>query len=656
MLGFFDLGKKKVLVAELEHHLAEHRRIERILSAIPTPMLVTNTELIITWINDAALLAMGYGREEVIGKMRCADLCRTPLCGTDNCTLRNCMRHGKTIIGETVATTRAGAEIPIQAACTAIFDESGKVCGGMEVIIDRSEAARAQWEIDNILKSIGAPMVVTDKSLVVTSINDAALGALGYRREEVEGKMTCADICRTPLCGTSQCTIKRCMQTGEVVAAETVARTRSGGELPVKAVCSALFDQKGVPYGGMEVVIDRIQVARLKEEIVDLVTAATAGDLRHRCGTEGFDDVYRPVVEGINNMLDAVINPLYVAADYMSRISKGEIPPPITDEYQGDFGTIKGNINTMIENLSRFAMDSQKAAEQVAAGSEEISAAAEALSRGSSESAAAIEEISSSMVEMSASVGQTAKNAKETAIIATKVATDAEEGGKAVRETVRAMQSIAENIVIIEELARQTNMLALNAAIEAARAAEHGRGFAVVAAEVRKLAERSQTAAKEIDGLARSSLTVSEKAGQLIEEIVPGVKKTAELVAEIDVASAEQSRGIEQNTMAVEQLDRVIQQGVQASEELASTSQELAGQAESMRTTACFFKVAADEAGGHPWAQQQVRGAGGGRQWTSARRTDRSSGRRKGRPAPRSGVQLEMVPEVEGADDRYEPF
>ena len=221
MLNFFNAGKvRDQLTQELAEVVEQNQWITSVMSAVPAPMFVTDKELTITWINDAALTTMGYQRIEVVGRMTCAELCQTPLCGTADCTIKNCMRSGQAINGETVATTRSGQKIPVQAACTAIFNEDGEVIGGMEVIIDRTEAVRAKWEIDNILTSIGAPMLVTDKDLKITAINDAALEAMGYQRDEVVGHMTCAQLCQTPLCGTGDCTIKNCMRTGQVIAGE----------------------------------------------------------------------------------------------------------------------------------------------------------------------------------------------------------------------------------------------------------------------------------------------------------------------------------------------------------------------------------------------------------------------------------------------------
>src|SRR5678815_4121260 len=146
--------------------------------------------------------------------------------------------------------------------------------------------------------------------------------------------------------------------------------------------------------------------------------------------------------------------------------------------------------------------------------------------------------------EMSASITQNAENSRQTEQMAVKGAKDAEESGRAVQETVDAMKAIAEKISIIQEIAYQTNLLALNAAIEAARAGEHGKGFAVVATEVRKLAEKSQSASQEISGLASSSVKVAERSGELLAAMVPTIKKTAELVQEVAAASSEQSSGV----------------------------------------------------------------------------------------------------------------
>ncbi|MGU3480311.1 methyl-accepting chemotaxis protein, partial [Methylobacterium sp. D48H] len=93
-----------------------------------------------------------------------------------------------------------------------------------------------------------------------------------------------------------------------------------------------------------------------------------------------------------------------------------------------------------------------------------------------------------------------------------------------------AMQTIAQKITIVQEIARQADLLALNAAVEAARAGEHGRGFAVVASEVRKLAERSQAAAAEVGTLSSDTVKAAQQAGDMLGKLVPDIKKTASLV------------------------------------------------------------------------------------------------------------------------------
>src|SRR5258708_698995 len=196
---------------------------------------------------------------------------------------------------------------------------------------------------------------------------------------------------------------------------------------------------------------------------------------------------------------------------------------------------------------------------------------------------------------MSASITQNAENSREMEQMALKGARDSEGSGAAVRETVIAMKQIAEKISIIEEIAYQTNLLALNAAIEAARAGDHGRGFAVVATEVRKLAERSQTAAREIGALALNSVGVAERSGGLLQELVPAIKKTAELVQEVAASSIEQSTGVDQINRAMTSVDTVTQRNASSAEELSSTAEELAAQSEALQQLMAFFRVTGEK-------------------------------------------------------------
>jgi methyl-accepting chemotaxis protein len=195
------------------------------------------------------------------------------------------------------------------------------------------------------------------------------------------------------------------------------------------------------------------------------------------------------------------------------------------------------------------------------------------------------------MEQMAANIKQNADNAGQTEKIARQSALDAEASGQAVTRAVQAMQTIAEKITIVQEIARQTDLLALNAAVEAARAGEHGKGFAVVASEVRKLAERSQRAAEEIAALSGETKSVAQQAGEMLSKLVPDIKRTAQLVEEISAACREQDAGADQVNQAIQQLDKVIQQNTGASEQMSATSEELSAQAEQLEDSISFFRI-----------------------------------------------------------------
>lgn len=95
----------------------------------------------------------------------------------------------------------------------------------------------------------------------------------------------------------------------------------------------------------------------LIDEANSLSQSAVEGNLESRGDTEKFQGGYREIIQGVNNTLDALIDPLKTSADYMGQISKGLIPEKITEEAQGDFKEINNSINTCIDAVNRLVED-----------------------------------------------------------------------------------------------------------------------------------------------------------------------------------------------------------------------------------------------------------------------------------------------------------
>ncbi len=348
--------------------------------------------------------------------------------------------------------------------------------------------------------------------------------------------------------------------------------------------------------------------------------------------------------------LERMIASLNASAEVANEIARGNLT--VEAKRISDKDKLGIALESMVQRLRQIVSEALTAAQNVSAGSQELSASAEQLSQGATEQASSAEEASSSMEEMASNVKQNADNANQTEKIAAQSAKDAEASGAAVGRAVQAMQTIAEKITIVQEIARQTDLLALNAAVEAARAGEHGKGFAVVASEVRKLAERSQAAAAEIGTLSTESVKVAQEAGGMLSRLVPDIKKTAELVQEITAACREQDVGAAQINQAIQQLDKVGQQNASASEQVSSTSEELASQAEQLQSTISFFRI--EEGGKSRAAPQEIERAVGQLRAKAAKMAAADGGAR--RPAVRPARALKVggggfAFEMDDADD-----
>jgi methyl-accepting chemotaxis protein len=286
-----------------------------------------------------------------------------------------------------------------------------------------------------------------------------------------------------------------------------------------------------------------------------------------------------------------IVVPVRALVRLVDRVAQGDLREEVEITTEDEIGKLQVAVKGMAQRLAEVIGEVRSGADALTGASQQVAATAQTLSQGTGEQAASVEETTASLEEMNASITQNADNARQTEAMAKDGATSAEEGGRAVGESVAAMRTIAEKIGIVEEIAYQTNLLALNAAIEAARAGEHGKGFAVVATEVRKLAERSQHAAKEIGGLAASSTRVADRSGRLIADLVPAIRKTADLVQEVAAASQEQSAGVQQVSRAMGVVDQVTQRNASAAEELSSTAEEMSAQAEALQQLVAFFHL-----------------------------------------------------------------
>ncbi|HPM01804.1 MAG TPA: methyl-accepting chemotaxis protein [Candidatus Cloacimonadota bacterium] len=336
-----------------------------------------------------------------------------------------------------------------------------------------------------------------------------------------------------------------------------------------------------------------------------LVDAAKNGRLKTRAKADKHKGTYRDIVEGVNETLDAVINPVNEAMEVMDRLANKDMTARVKGQYKGDLDLFKTNINLAAANLEDSLIQVDMAVEQISSASSQISSGSQVLAEATGEQASSLEEISSSMEEINSLTGNNTDNSKLGLNLADKAVASVDEGNVAMNKMSDAMSSILKSsqetgkiIKTIDEIAFQTNLLALNAAVEAAHAGEAGKGFAVVAEEVKNLALRSAEAAKNTNNLIEESTKNAELGARIVEqvsksfvEIKDNFGKVKNIVNEIAASSDEQSQGVHQVNTAVQEMNKVTQQNAANAEESASAAEELNSQAAELQNMVAQFKL-----------------------------------------------------------------
>jgi methyl-accepting chemotaxis protein len=275
------------------------------LDSMPLPAFIADRDFSIRYMNAVGASLTGLSQQAVIGT-KCYDHFKTPHCRTDKCATGQCMQRGHSMTAETDAHPQ-GKDFDISYTGVPVKDTEGRIIGALEVVTDLTAVKRAAR-----LARKQADYQAAEVDKLVVNLEKIARGDLNVAPS----------------------------------AAATDEDTRAIGENFQKI------------NEGLERTVQA--VANLVRDSYDLAKAAVEGKLATRADATKHQGDYRKIVEGVNNTLDAVIEPLNVAAEYVDRISKGDIPPAITDTYRGDFNEIKNNLNAMVKMMSELLEETNK--------------------------------------------------------------------------------------------------------------------------------------------------------------------------------------------------------------------------------------------------------------------------------------------------------
>ena len=317
-------------------------------------------------------------------------------------------------------------------------------------------------------------------------------------------------------------------------------------------------------------------------------------------------------IGNLQKTMQLTVNQLHDYSEYINEISTvlneiadGDLAFKLTKDYKGNFAKIKDSLEHISTTLNNTMIDINAVADQVARGSDHVSAGAQSLADNSTQQTASINDLSKSIDELTTDVSINNKNIRGAFTAMEKAFQGINASSKDMDDMHTAMGAIStaseeiSNIVkTVDDIAFQTNILALNASIEAARAGAAGKGFAVVAEEIQLLSSKVATATDNINHLVENVMSsvkngeeISAKADESLQNVAVTAETVKDSIRSISESSSKQSDSIQSINNGIKEIALAVQSNSATAQESAASSEEMNTMAKVLRQRISHFKL-----------------------------------------------------------------